>query len=90
MLKGILVPVADEIAAARVVCEGIVLVVHKPAAMARKAMKKIGMQVRPRLTTVAGVSNTDAVAALGHDVVTRRWWRRTARTGRDQGLPGGG
>lgn len=73
VLKGILAPVAEQIAAAHLQCNGIVVVVHKPGKVARQAMEKIGLPCSSGGTTVAGVSCVDAVAAFGHDTITRRW-----------------
>lgn len=73
LLKSILAPVAHEVAAARETTNGIVVVVHNPGSVAKRAMKKVGAKVRARGTSVFGLVCSDAVAALGHDLVTRRW-----------------
>jgi hypothetical protein len=73
-LKAIFVPVADKIAKAREATDGIVVVIHNPGALAKKAMKKLGVKLqRHAATTVVGLRCSDAVAALGHDPVTSRW-----------------
>lgn len=72
-LRSILMPVAVEIASAREATNGIVLVVHRPGKTARAAIGKIGAPVRRTGTTVSGLSCSDATAAFGHDLVTKRW-----------------
>lgn len=57
----------------RELTNGIVVVVHNPGSLAKRAMKTLGAKVRSRRTTVFGYSPKDAVVALGHDPVTRLW-----------------
>lgn len=74
VLERILKPVAEEIAQIREATGGIVVVVHKPMALARKAFKTLKIKLRPAgETSVFGFDCANAVAALGHDLITRRW-----------------
>ena len=72
-LRSIILPVAEEVAKARLAFDGIVVVVHMPLPLARQAMKKLGKNVNPRGTTVFGLSCQGAVAVFSNDPVTKRW-----------------
>jgi 1-aminocyclopropane-1-carboxylate deaminase/D-cysteine desulfhydrase-like pyridoxal-dependent ACC family enzyme len=73
LLKGVFGIVANEVAKAREATDGIVVVIHNPDSAAKMAMMKLGVEVRSHSTTIVGYSCQEAVAALGHDVMTRRW-----------------
>lgn len=72
-LQSILAPVAHQVAEVRAITNGIVVVVHNPGSLVKRAMKKLGAKVRSRGTFVFGYECPTAAAALGHDPVTRRW-----------------
>ena len=72
-LKGILLPVAEEIAEVREALDGIVFVVHNPGKVALQAMTKLGVEALPNKTMVFGLTCPDATTAFGHDPITRRW-----------------
>lgn len=72
VLKSILVPVADDIEAVRVASNGIVVVVHKPGPVTKQAFAKLEVKLEPK-TSVFGLPCEHAVAAFGHDLVTKRW-----------------
>lgn len=72
-LKGILVPVAKQVVVAGQLGE-IVVVVSRPAKVARAALRKVGlMEAVNEGTSVFALTCKDATAALGHDPLTRQW-----------------
>ena len=74
-LEEIIKPVALQIAAAADITEGgIVLVIHKPGPLARRALKSIGIKVPTATTGVIGVNRGHA-EPLCTDPVTARWIR---------------
>jgi len=72
-VRAILQPVSYAIGEARCATDGIVFVIHKPLALARKALKKTGMPFDRKGTTVLGATCSQAARVWGNDPVTKLW-----------------
>ena len=79
--KGILQPVAEQIAELRVQTNGIVFVIHDPGPLVHNALKAVGMKAPSNRTTVIASPCSEAARVWGHDPITRKWCEKEPADG---------